>query len=230
MKIIHKIIAISVLSMAVVSCGGGDGPADNSKPTVPELTLPTNNYLCAVSEVVFEWEPSVDSDGDPVKYVLEIATDNQFSNKVANYMSLTTTTVTASLERATTYFWRMKAKDDTDGESEFSSVFQFYTEGYAEENHLPYAAELISPALESTITGNSATLQWNANDPDADDVLTYDVYLGTQNPPTTKVLSDGTSKTYTTASMSAGTYYWKVVVKDNHEAASIGQVWDFIVE
>ena len=59
-------------------------------------------------------------------------------------------------------------------------------------------------------------------------MLTYDVYLGTANPPTIKVAENRTTPVYEATSLQAATqYYWRVVVKDNKGGATTGQVWNF---
>ncbi|OYX23116.1 MAG: hypothetical protein B7Z06_10705, partial [Flavobacteriales bacterium 32-35-8] len=65
-------------------------------------------------------------------------------------------------------------------------------------------------------------------DADASDVLKYDLYFGTANPPTEKVAADLLLKTYDVNVLNAGNYYWKVVVKDGKGGTTVGQVWNFI--
>lgn len=73
-----------------------------------------------------------------------------------------------------------------------------------------------------------ATLEWNENDVDATDVLTYDVFFGRVNPPTTKIGNNQTAKTLNTPNFFSSTnYYWKVLVKDGKGGETIGQVWNF---
>ena len=73
----------------------------------------------------------------------------------------------------------------------------------------------------------TATLEWNASDVDTSDALTFDVYFGTDNPPTEKIGNNQTMKTLDLDLVSSTNYYWKVVVKDNSGGESIGQVWNF---
>ena len=70
------------------------------------------------------------------------------------------------------------------------------------------------PALNSQ-TATTVTLQWTASDADTSDILTYDVYFGTENQPTI---------------VTSATYYWKIVVKDNKGGQTIGQVWIFTTD
>jgi hypothetical protein len=59
------------------------------------------------------------------------------------------------------------------------------------------------------------------------DPLTYDVYFGTDNPPTV-VLSPDQSETTISKDLDPSTnYYWKIVVKDNNGGQTIGQTWNF---
>ncbi|MEW4923168.1 hypothetical protein [Algibacter sp. 2305UL17-15] len=69
-------------------------------------------------------------------------------------------------------------------------------------------------------------MEWKGNDTDGDP-LTFDVYFDENNPPTTLVSENQSESTYSVNTMSSSTYYWKIVVKDDKGAVSIGQVWVF---
>jgi uncharacterized protein (TIGR02145 family) len=73
-------------------------------------------------------------------------------------------------------------------------------------------------------------LTWSAcSDPDRDPV-TYDVYFGTDNPPTEKISSDQTDTSLVRSNLLTATkYYWKVVAKDNHGNYTEGPVWNFTI-
>ncbi len=63
---------------------------------------------------------------------------------------------------------------------------------------------------------------------DTNDVLVYDVYFGTTSTPITKVASNISTTSWTSATLQAATnYYWKVVVKDDKGGETIGQIWNF---
>lgn len=227
-----KIIYTLCIAASLISCGGGsDGPGENNNPTVPVLLSPINNFLCSDSDVVFEWDTSADIDGDAVTYSIEIATDEQFNTIVETSSAIASTSKQVALTRATTYYWRVKAFDEFDGRSAYSSVFKFYTEGYGVENHLPNSPSLVAPLLSSAVAGSAVVLKWDASDLNTGDVLSYDVYVGTTNPPTEKKATAILTKNFELTPLIPNTiYYWKVVVKDNYEGASIGQVWDFKTE
>ncbi|WP_303318310.1 hypothetical protein Q4Q34_10595 [Flavivirga abyssicola] len=235
-----KYLLIIAVSLGIVSCSdSGDDSIPNpdpnpspsgSAPTVPSLTEPTDNLLCIDNNLAFNWGASTDPDGDAVKYTMEISKDNQFTQVTHRFTNLTSLTKTVLLDKAVAYYWRVKATDSKSLSSEYSSVFKLYTEGQGEENHLPFSPVIIQPALNSSIQGNSVLLSWGATDVDKD-ALNFDVYLDTNNPPVSTVITGHTGKSYQATSLAANTtYYWKVVVKDDKGGITIGQVWSFETE
>lgn len=229
--------ALLLLTAALSSCSGSSGgggsdddippvdPVNEAPAAVSSLVYPTNNLLCIDNTITFEWGASTDPNGDTVSYVIEIADDNQFSNIVES-TTVSATSKTYTLEKGKAFYWRVQAKDDQNLSSDYSNIFQFYTEGVGEVNHLPFSPELIAPALNGNLDSGAIDLRWNGSDVDGD-TLTYDVYFDTSNPPNTKVGDNQSDKTYTVNTASSTTYYWKVVVKDDKGGEALGQVWSF---
>ena len=173
----------------------------------------------------FKWNLSTDENGDSISYTIEISESNEFS-KIAFAASANANSKAFTLEKGVAYYWRVKAVDNKNSSSAFSSVFRLYTEGVGELNHLPYAPELVSPELNTEVNSGDLTLSWTANDVDVDD-LTYDVYLDTNNTPTTLVSENQSGNTVTVTVVSSTSYFWKIVAKDDKGGSSIGQVWSF---
>ena len=224
----NKINLLILLGVLVSACssGGSDSPEENKAPSnVETLIYPTNNLLCIDNTIEFEWSSSTDPDGDNVSYTLEIAQNNSFSTLDETF-TVTTTTKSVTLEKDIVYYWRVKAIDSKGLSSNYSSTYQFYTEGEGVTNHLPFAPELIAPELGTTVSGSSINLEWDCADVD-NDVLTYDVYFGTETSPTTKVGDNQTTKTLSVSVNPLTNYYWKVVAKDGEGGESIGQIWSF---
>lgn len=223
-----KKISAFILSIIVLSSCSSD-PKANSIPTTPGLTYPTNNLVCIDNTINFQWVASTDADNDPITYTLEIATNNGFTQNL-------TTASTAdlykefTLDKGKLYYWRVKSTDSENESSAYTAINNFYTEADVVINHLPFAPVLTSPVLNYVTTASSVSLKWTATDADASDVLKYDVYFGMTNPPTIKVASDLTAKSYTANTTTAGDYYWKVVVKDDKGGITEGQVWFFTKE
>ena len=85
-----------------------------------------------------------------------------------------------------------------------------------------------TPGDEAQLVSLTPTLTWDFGE----NTVKYDLYMGTDNPPTTKVVSDmtanGTSGSYTVPDslLESTVYYWKVVGKNNINE-NPGVVWSF---
>lgn len=219
-----KYIFLAVISVLFISCGQED--STNLAPSVPILVFPTNNKLCVSNSITFQWEKSVDPNNDLFVYKIEISKTKDFSSIVktiegaATYQSFI-------LDKGTAYYWRVKSRDVRDLSSEYSSVYGFYTSGVGVVNYLPFSPDLVSPEFNSVLNTTTAKLQWTASDVDVNDKLTYDVYLGTTNPPTEKVSSNLAVLSLDIDVLTSKEYFWKVVVKDDKGGETAGQTWVF---
>jgi formylglycine-generating enzyme required for sulfatase activity len=84
-----------------------------------------------------------------------------------------------------------------------------------------------SPADGAAAQPNSLGLQWSCT-PASGETLTYDIYFGTTNPPTTTIATGVSQLTVTQASLSNLTaYYWQVVTKSSKGTSTKGPVWQF---
>lgn len=227
----RKILYITLISCLFFSCGGSkDEPIaepQNTAPTIPLLIAPSNSKLCINNSVDFEWSTSTDAEKNPIIYQLQIATDNIF-NQIVKTIEGTAINQTVDLEKGKAYYWRVKATDSKNASSKYSTTYSFYTEGLAQSNIVPFLPQFVRPILNSTITSGTATLEWTASDPNVSDILSYDVYCGTDNPPTLKVGSAILTTSHSVTSLlPVKNYYWKIVVKDNKGGETTGQIWEF---
>lgn len=93
-------------------------------------------------------------------------------------------------------------------------------------NEPPHQPMVVYPNNLTFDVGITAFLQWNATDPD-DDALRFDVYLGTTTSPPlvsrnqTQFLYQPSKLDYET------TYYWKIVVWDEHNQSAESELWQF---
>ena len=87
------------------------------------LTSPDNNDTGISLTPTFTW----DEISNASSYDIEIATDSDFSSIVASENSATNSFTGVSLNQATTYYWRVKAKN-TCGDGDFSSTSSFTTQ------------------------------------------------------------------------------------------------------
>lgn len=224
-NIFYSLIMVSVLFSC--SKGGDNEESQNTAPTIPVLVSPTNNKLCIDNSVSFQWNVSIDTEKNPIVYQIQVATDNQFT-KMVKTTDVSSNNTIVGLDKGKAYYWRVKATDSNNLSSNFSQTYSLYTEGIAQSNHLPFLPQLVIPDYGSTISSTAVVLKWLASDSDTADKLSYDVYLSTVNPPTTKIAHGVTEKSLNVNLLEvAKTYYWRVVVKDDKGGETIGQVWDF---
>jgi hypothetical protein len=221
---------ITILLLILSSCSKGEGaivePEENAAPTIPNQVYPLNNTICIDNNIIFEWNASTDAEGNRISYKIEISENSSFSPILETQTSFSESKL-ISLTKGKAFYWRIKAIDSQSAESDYSAVSQFLTEGDGVSNHLPFAPSLVSPELNAEIDGTSTTLSWSASDIDGD-TLTYDVYLDTNEDPTTLVSENLSGTTFNATNLTAtSTYYFKVVVKDDKGGVSVGQVWSF---
>ena len=229
-----NIVYISVFSFLLCSCGGGGEdnltpeplPIVNKAPSTPTQITPSNNQLCIDYMVVFQWNVASDPNGDPVSYVMQVATDNQFTQNLQTKTS-SSTTISVTLNKGVAYYWRVQAKDSKGLTSSYSSTFSFYTEGDGESNHLPFSPAIVNPEQNSIEHEAIVTLEWTASDVDSNDTLSFDVFFDTVNPPAIKVAENHSETTLNQTLESSKSYYWKVVVKDDKGGETICQIWCF---
>lgn len=216
-----------MFGLLLLSCGGDDEVEDvNTAPTVPIQVYPLNNTLCIDNDVNFEWNASTDAEGDQISYRIEVSESASFIPLTIR-TSTSATSKTISLDIGKSYYWRLLAEDSNNASSGFSTVSQFITEGEGESNHVPFGPSLLTPISGSEIDGTSTSISWSTSDID-NDPLVFDVYLDTNSDPTTKVSENQSETTYNATNLASGTtYYFKIVVKDDKGAASIGQIWNF---
>ncbi len=223
-----KFIA-SLIGFVFISCGGGGSdeptpPKENKAPTTPTLVYPTNSLLCVQNTLEFSWTGSVDPEGDNINYEIVIAKDNMFTQIVEQKTTAALNTI-ISLEKGVAYYWRVRATDSKGKSSDFTANWSFFTEGVGIINYVPFAAGIVKPTLNSTVSGTTTILEWTASDVD-NDPLTYDIYFGTATSPPL-LIGNQTLKTYTVNLIANTNYYWRIDVKDNKGGKTIGQIWNF---
>ncbi len=103
---------------------------DSTPPPVPRLLSPSGGSRLT-SVTTFEWEEVTDASG--VKYVLEIATDTEFSNVIISAKNLASPRFTLSQEQQkllkpakTPYVWRVRAIDGAFNSSDWAETRSFF--------------------------------------------------------------------------------------------------------
>lgn len=98
-------------------------------------------------------------------------------------------------------------------------------------NNPPDQPLLLSPANAATdINSVGAMLEWTGGtDPDPEDKVYYDVYFGeSPQPPLYNSALTANSLALTALPLrSLTTYYWKIVARDNFNAKTSSEIWNF---
>ncbi len=186
------------------------GQPSNNPPLVPTDFSPADNIDDINSSgIVLEWTGSDPDTEDKVVYDIYLGK----SSPPTLYTSgLTTSTLPLlPLESASTYFWKIVAKDN------FNAVTSGPELQFTTGNNPPTVPAPIVPEDNNYILYEDVWLKWEAStDGDPLDTVRYDVYFGTETDP--ELFRSGVS----TTSLKLGpltpdtVYYWKVVAKDNH--------------
>jgi len=127
-----------------------------------------------------------------------------------------------TLDHSTTYYWQIVAQDSNGG-STASPIWNFTTT----ENTVPYEPSGPYPANGSTDVPINIVVNWTGGDPDPDDIVTYDVYFGTNSSPEL-VESNISDTSYDPGTLEyETTYYWMIVAWDDVGQSTEGQSWEF---
>lgn len=224
-----KIVSIITFSFILIACSSDSEEVEkvepkNLPPSVPTLSLPEDNLFCTANELDFKWAPSVDPEGDNLVYVFQLSKTNSFS-ELYHTAELSSLLLNKTLVKGQNFYWRVKAKDVKGNQSNFSEVRSFYTEDEQDINSLPSVPRLIKPESDF-ISGSIAELEWEATDPDGEE-LKYDLYFGNSESPAL-LKEDLLETSYTVNNLTSGKkYYWKIVVTDKRGGKTIGQTWSF---
>ncbi|MGQ9586523.1 MAG: hypothetical protein ACUVXG_14140 [Anaerolineae bacterium] len=196
----------------------------NHRPNTPSSPSPGDGLTGRPTSLNLTWSGG-DVDGDIVKYFVYFGT---VSPPPYNTNVSSTSIYKSGLAYNTTYYWKIVAQDEHGLNSSGSSpIWRFTTQ--IPPNNPPNSPSNPKPAHGAKGCPTALSLSWTGGDPNAEDTVTYKIYLDTANPPTT--LATETTNTYSLKSglTLSTTYYWEVLAKDQHEAQAWGPVWNFTV-
>lgn len=223
-----KKISILLILLLSLSCSKDDG--GNPSPVAALLIFPDNNQECnqgvdistTQSTVTFRWAASNNTDS------YDVVLKNLNTQNTTSHSSLTNE-LAITIQKGTPYSWYVISENLNVVETAQSETWKFYNAGDPIDSYAPFPADLVSPAMGSILTGiTTQSLSWSGSDID-NDIVSYDVYFGTANPPTMlEVNTPSTSVNVTVAAVN--TYYWRVVTKDSQGNNSQSEIFEFKVE
>lgn len=212
---------------------------DVSDPGKASLSSPANNEVCEEgqaidaerSQVSFSWNAAADTDSYDLR-VINLAT-----NEIIDVAGITTTSNNVTLLNDTSYRWYVTSKADGTNVTNQSEVWHFYLAGDGQENHVPFSAVPLYPSPGAAINASngSIALQWEGSDPDAQQTLTFSIYVDTQfenihnlsvEPNEDYIgLEESSLEINVTAET---TYFWRIETSDG-QSSSFSQVFSFYV-
>ncbi len=120
------------------------------------------------------------------------------------------------------YYWKIVAEDGR-GDTTAGPVWSFTTTS----NLAPGLPADPMPNNGAVSRSPFLTLRWTGGDPNPDDTVRYDLYLGLGSPPPL-VAAGLSAATYAPGTLDFGaTYSWKVVARDRDSVCTEGPVWQF---
>lgn len=241
--ILSKFIKGSFLMMtlALLSCSGGSGgggsdddggsqpPEEILPPEAAVLKTPAKDEECnqgnvvstTQSRVTFDWDASANT--NTYTHVLKNLDTNTETEQ-----STSSTSITLTIDRNVAYSWKIISKSNKTTTTATSEIWKFYNAGEGVENYAPFPAEVVAPAMGSEVA-SPVTLSWTGSDVD-NDIASYEVYLDTNDPPTT-VQGTTTSTSMDNIALNADTvYYWRVKTIDQSGSSSLSPIFEFRTE
>ncbi|MFT3739816.1 MAG: FISUMP domain-containing protein [Breznakibacter sp.] len=209
-------------------------------PSKPILIVPSDQQT-EYDDATFGWNIVTDSNGNDVTYDLYLGTSSSnlgllqaglydgYENESLltfvyedNFYCL----LIIPLSSTTTYYWKVVAKN-SNGDAVESDVWSFTT---SDTNYsVPTAPVSPTPSIDAADVNVVPMLQWALSEDADGDVVTYDLYLDTNNPPVTLLASGLSNPGFKIQNQLKGNskYYWKVVAADGRGGQTPGAVWNF---
>ena len=200
-------------------------PPENMRPELPLPVFPRNNAVAVdTMQVRLEWS-SGDLDADDVLlYDVYVSVEKTSLIKIATGLQ-DSSFVVSNLDPNTTYTWQITGSDGM--ATTAGPVWRFTTMSGVCDNQAPVVPGSPGPKFGVSHQDNSLNLSWIGGDLDEYDSVFYEVYLGTENPPTGKMVSHYPRTGLYVSGLTAGTlYYWQVIATDGMDTIA-GPVWNF---
>jgi hypothetical protein len=213
----EKLILMAVLCL--VGCGK-DSP---KAPAAAKLLFPEQNSECTTgvslnettSSVEFLWQKAANADS------YELRVTHGLTN-VTQTVSTAGLSAELPLEKGVPFSWIVISRNNETQETASSNAWQFYNAG-SQRSYAPFPAVIILPRPGTSVfrdINNEIVLEWEGADID-DDIVGYELYFSTENPPATLFSEPSASTTSSKVSVEANTvYYWKLITIDSEDNRS----------
>jgi hypothetical protein len=230
-----KKILVNILSLILLySCSDGGSEDFNLNENNPEssiLLFPEKDLECTKgtsenstnSTVIFKWNKSANTD----LYNLSLV---NLKTNITTVYSTTLNQLSVEVSKATPYSWSVTSKSNITDKIAVSEVWRFYSAGDGVITYAPFPAQTDSPKNSDVVESinNKTLLDWNAVDLD-NDILSYEVYFGTDKNPL--LYKSGLSESTIEVSIVSGVnYFWYIITKDKKGNTSRSEIFSFFVK
>ncbi len=185
-------------------------------PAAPVLLFPADNDTGISINPTLRWKQSEFA----ITYHLQLSTDQNFTSFVVNDSTLTDTIKVVNLNNWTTYYWRVRAKNNS-GISPFSNTWKFKT-----IIPLPDKPILNSPANNDSNVSLNPVLSWSTTLY----ASAYELAVAL-DPNFSNIVYSNNNITTTSHQLptliSYKIYYWRVRGKNYAGAGTYSDVWSF---
>jgi PKD repeat protein len=194
----------------------------NNPPSTP--SIPSGVIISGYHGTSYTYSTSsTDPDGDDLSYRFDWG-DTTIGSWLGSYQSGELIHTSYIWKTPGTYQIKAKARDSYGTESNWSSALSVTM-----TNRAPVQPSNPSPQHTATQVTTNPVLSWAATDPDGD-LVNFDVYFGTMNPPVKLVDNQSASSFHPAALSYQTTYYWKTIAWDNFGSSTSGPVWSFTTQ
>jgi len=166
-----------------------------------------------------------------VKFRIQVSTVPSFATNIIDYTSLlinqgTTNYMLTGLSDNTSYYWRVKAIDNTSLESDWSYA-NSGSIAVKIDTTVPTIFDLSSPSDNQWLNTNNVTFQWAASDDSGSGLNKYQLYIDGE----LKEDNISPSQTSTTTYISEGNHNWYVKAIDNvNNQQQSNQTWSVNID
>ena len=159
--------------------------------------------------VTFDWADSSDSGSGLKNYILQYASNDQFTGAVQNSISVSNANVSGLADGV--YYWRVQAADNADNVSAWVTGGSFTVDT---------VAPTVPASLTQTVTGSNVALDWSDATDATSGLKNYVLQYALNNQFTGAVQSSFSNSDANIAGLADGVYYWRVQAADNADNAS----------
>jgi autotransporter passenger strand-loop-strand repeat protein len=177
---------------------------DTTPPSVP-MSLTDN---VTGDSAALDWSDSTDNKSGVKEYVVEYAENDQFTSATSQIV-VSSELDLSSLADMSTYYWRVKAVDNSDNQSAWSATDTFSID----------IADTTAPSVPTSLTDNvtddSAALDWSDSTDNKSEVKEYVVEYADNDQFIATTRQVAMISELDLSDLADGSYYWRVKTFDN---------------